>query len=84
MASLQICDLDHCDSELTQCLSNKESTSILGGKSFEEFLTEALYFLNTYDVVVGHWNSSGEGFLFGEKKPLTFEFNWWSADKTFQ
>jgi hypothetical protein len=83
MAHLQICDLEHCDSELIQCLSDQESTSISGGISVEEFLTEALYFLNTYDVVVGHWDSSGGAFLFGEKKQLTFEFNWWSADKTF-
>jgi hypothetical protein len=84
MARLQICDLDHCNSELSQCLSDQESTSILGGISAQEFLTEALYFLNTYDVVVGHWDSSGEGFLFGEKEQLTLEFGWWSANKTSQ
>jgi len=66
MAHLQICDLDHCDSELIQCLSDQESTSISGGRiSVQDFLADAMYFLNTYDFVVGHWNSSGGGFLFG-------------------
>ncbi|MEG4629138.1 hypothetical protein QUB56_05720 [Microcoleus sp. AR_TQ3_B6] len=65
MARIQICDLNHSDSELIQCLSDRESTSISGGISVQEFLVLAMYFLNTYDVVVGHWDSSGAGFLFG-------------------
>ena len=83
MARLQICDIDHCDSELIQCLSDRESTSISGGISIEQFLAEAIYFLNTYDFVVGHWDSSGGGFLFGETSQV-LNFSWWPADKTFQ
>lgn len=65
MARIHICDLNPSDSELLQCLSDRESTSISGGISVEEFLAVAMYFLNSYDVVVGHWDSSGAGFLFG-------------------
>lgn len=67
MARIQICDLNPSDSELLQCLSDLESTSISGGISAQEFLVAAIYFLNNYDVVVGHWDSSGAGFLFGAK-----------------
>jgi hypothetical protein len=65
MARIQICDLDDSDSELIQCLSDRESRSISGGISVQAFLAQAMYFLNTYDFVVGHWDSSGGGFLFG-------------------
>jgi hypothetical protein len=65
MARIQICDLNHSDSELIQCLSDRESKSISGGISIEQFLADAIHFLNTYDFVVGHWDSSGGGFLFG-------------------
>jgi len=65
MARIQICDFNDSDSELIQCLSDRESTSISGGISIQQFLADAIYFLNTYDFVVGHWNSSGGGFLFG-------------------
>ena len=67
MARIQICDLNHSDSELVQCLSDRESTSISGGISVQDFLAAAYYFLDNYDVVVGHWDSSGAGFLFGAK-----------------
>ena len=67
MVRIQICDLNHSDSELIQCLSDRESTSISGGISIQQFLADAIYFLNTYDFVVGHWDSSGGGFLFGAR-----------------
>lgn len=67
MARIQICDLNSSDSELLQCLSDRESTSISGGISAIDFLADAMYFLANYDVVVGHWDSSGAGFLFGAK-----------------
>lgn len=65
MARIHICDLNPSDSELLQCLSDRESTSISGGISVEDFLALAIYFLNNHDFVVGHWDSSGAGFLFG-------------------
>lgn len=67
MARINICDLSPSDAELLQCLSDRESTAISGGISVEDFLAMAMDFLNNYDVVVGHWDSSGSGFLFGAK-----------------